>query len=49
MQSVCRRRICGCDVFWAMLLVLRVLCAFLVYWLSDTYQGRFSALHLYIR
>ena len=49
MQSVCVRRTCGYDVFWAMLLVLGVLYAFLVYWLSDAYQGCFSALHLYIR
>ncbi len=30
MQSVCVRKTCGYDVFWAMLLVLGVLCAFLV-------------------
>jgi len=49
MQSVCARRTCGCDVLCAMLLVLGALYAFLVYWLSDAYQGCFSALHLYIR
>ncbi len=49
MQFVCWRRTCRYDVFSVMLLVLGVLYAFLVYWLSDTYQGRFSALHLYIR
>ena len=47
MQSVCARRICGCDVFWAMLLVLRVLCAFPVIGsrhLSDAFFG-FASLY----
>jgi len=47
MQYVCARRTCGYDVFWAMLLVLGVLCVFLVIGsrhLSDAFFG-FASLY----
>lgn len=46
MQYVCVRRTCGYDVFWAMLLVLGVLCAFLIIgsrYLPDAFFGSASS------
>ncbi len=46
MQYVCARRTCGYDVFWAMLLVLGVLCAFLVIGSRHLYDAFFGSASL---
>lgn len=47
MQFVCVRRTCGYDVFWAMLLVLGVLCAFLVIGSQHSSDAFFGFASLY--